>query len=73
MENMINVTNSKCIHDNYNKQPIFNVPTEKNGIYCREHKMENMVDVKHKRCIHNNCNKRPHFNVPIKKKGNVLF
>jgi hypothetical protein len=36
---------SKCIFENCIKQPSFNLPTEKNGLYCSEHKLENMINV----------------------------
>ena len=45
----------KCHNENCMKQPVFNLPTETNGMYCREHKLENMIDVKHKRCSYDNC------------------
>ena len=33
----------------------FNIPDQKIGIYCFEHKKENMIDVSNKTCLENNC------------------
>ena len=42
----------KCMKKECNKIPSFNLPTEKKGLYCSEHKKENMIDVMNKkRCI----------------------
>ncbi len=51
---MVVVKSKKCIYENCNKQPLFNLINEKKPIYCSNHKLENMIDVKHKRCI--DCN-----------------
>ena len=59
----------RCIHDNCNKQPTFNLPTETKAIYCSEHKKPGMIDIKSKRCIHENCNIRPNFNLPDETKA----
>ena len=59
----------KCLYEGCNKQSYFNVPTEKNGIYCFEHKKENMINVKDKHCIEKGCNKQSYFNVPTEKTG----
>jgi hypothetical protein len=56
-----------CIHEDCNKQPVFNYPSEKRAIYCKTHKLENMIDVMHKKCIH--CNKIPYYNYPSEKRG----
>ena len=66
---MIDITHKRCIENNCNTQPTFNLPNEKNGIYCTEHKKENMIDVKNKICKEKDCNKRSHFNLPSKKVG----
>ena len=63
----------KCIYENCNKIPTFNLPTETRGLYCFEHKKENMINVKHKRCIHPNCNKQPSFNLPTETRGLYCF
>ena len=59
----------KCIEDNCNKYPIYNLPDKKTGIYCKEHSKENMIDFKHKKCLDTNCNIRPSFNLPNEKTG----
>jgi len=59
----------KCIQDNCNKKPNFNLPNEKVGIYCKQHCKENMIDIIHKKCLKDNCNKRPNFNLPNEKVG----
>ena len=59
----------KCLEENCNKQPHFNLPNKKDGIYCKEHSKANMIDVKSKRCLYENCNKQPNFNLPDKKEG----
>jgi len=66
---MINVINKRCIETNCNKQPNYNLPTEKKAIYCFAHKKENMIDIKNKRCIENNCTNRPIYNLPTEKKA----
>src|SRR3989344_4196037 len=64
---------SKCLHEECNKRPTFNLPTETKGLYCSEHKLENMIDVIHKRCAHEGCNKRPNFNLPTEIRGLYCF
>ena len=59
---MIDVISKKCISENCNTRPNFNVLGEK-AIYCNEHKLDGMIDVKHIRCISENCNTRPTYNV----------
>ncbi len=55
----------KCVKA---KQPNFNLPGEKTGIWCKHcpDKPPNAIDVKHKLCP---CGKRPHFNLPGEKVG----
>ena len=60
---MVNVKDKKCIYENCNKIPTFNIITEKKPKYCSEHKKENMVNVRTKKCIYENCNKIPNFNL----------
>ena len=38
-DGMINVISKKCIYNNYDKRPIYNVEGEKRPIYCIEHKL----------------------------------
>lgn len=47
---MIDVKNKRCIHDDCNKQPLYNYLNEKKALYCNEHKLDDMIDVTHKRC-----------------------
>jgi hypothetical protein len=68
-ENMIDVISKRCLQENCNKQPNFNLSNEKIPIYCKEHKKENMVCITSKYCIEENCNKRPNFNLPNEKTG----
>ena len=68
---MIDVKTKKCIEPNCITQPIYNIPTERHGIYCKKHKKENMINIKNKKCVHINCYKIPYFNVPSKK--NAIF
>ena len=60
---MIDVTRKKCLEENCNKIPIYNLVNQNSGIYCLEHKEEHMINVVHKKCNEQNCNKRPSFNV----------
>src|SRR3989338_11228147 len=39
----------KCKHENCNKKPIFNLPTEKKGLYCFEHNPDDNMKAIHKR------------------------
>jgi predicted ester cyclase len=66
---MIDIKNKRCIFDNCNKGPVFNLPTETKALYCSEHKLPNMIDIKNKRCIFDNCNKGPVFNLPTETKA----
>jgi hypothetical protein len=63
---MINVYKKTCIHDNCGSLPTYNLPCEKNGIYCAKHKLSGMIDVKHRKCI--DCGILPSFNL----KGNQI-
>ena len=45
---MVNVNGKKCKEKNCNKRPNFNLPGEKIGIYCSEHKKEGMINIKKK-------------------------
>ena len=65
-DNMIDVKSKRCISENCNKQPTYNVLGKK-AIYCGEHKLNDMIDVIHIRCISENCNTLPSYNVLGKK------
>ena len=61
---MVDVVSKRCDHDGCKKQPHYNHPNEKQGLYCNDHKLEGMVNVIHKRCI--SCNlfiviQKPHI------------
>jgi len=57
-KNMIDVRSITCLHDNCNKQPIFNLPDQKKPLYCLEHKQSKMIDIKNKKCIGKLCDTR---------------
>ena len=59
----------KCLEENCNTQPIYNLPDKKSGLYCAKHRKENMVDIKSKHCIEINCNKQLAFNLQTEKIG----
>jgi hypothetical protein len=64
---MINVVDPKCIKCNL-KIPLFNISTEKKGLYCNDCKLPDMINVVDPKCI--KCNlKRPSFNLPTETKG----
>jgi Holliday junction resolvase len=66
---MVDIKHKKCLEENCNKQPTYNLPDKKIGIYCLKHKKDNMVDIKNKKCLEENCNKQPIYNLPDKKIG----
>ena len=43
---MIDVINKKCIFEGCIKTRTFNLPSEKNPIYCFEHKKDNMINIR---------------------------
>ena len=49
---MIDVRSKRCIYEDCIKSPLYNIPTLKTPIYCKEHKLDEMIDVKSKRCIY---------------------
>ena len=61
-ENMIDVKSKRCLEEKCNKIPIFNLPNNKKGIYCSDHKIDGMIDVISKRCLEENCNIQASFN-----------
>ena len=44
-DNMIIIKKQKCIHKMCKRNARFNIPTEKNAIYCIDHKLPVMIDV----------------------------
>lgn len=59
---MVNVKTKKCIGENCEKIPSYNIFGEKKPLYCAECKTINMVDVIHKKCCFENCTKIPTYN-----------
>ena len=59
---MIDVKSKRCLEEKCNKIPIFNLPNNKKGIYCSDHKIDGMIDVISKRCLEENCNIQASFN-----------
>jgi len=53
--------------DDCNRGPSFNLPGEKKGIYCSEHRLKDMINVKQKACLQDNCAKQPCCNYPDQK------
>jgi hypothetical protein len=49
-ENMVNVKNKLCIHQDCKRQRKYNYVNEKNPLYCGEHKKDGMIDIMSKRC-----------------------
>ena len=66
---MINVTNRRCEDISCQKHPHYNIPGEKSGKFCNEHKQPGMVNVKSKKCQDPNCQKHPLYNFPGEKSG----
>ena len=60
---------SKCKFNDCDKRAIFNIPTEKRGNYCKEHKSEQMIDVMNPKCFYEGCGKIPGYNFVGEKKG----
>ena len=61
--------NRTCLEKGCDKQPNFNTPDEKKGLYCSQHKKIGMIDVKHPTCEVEGCKKRPSFNTVGAKRG----
>jgi len=66
---IINNMTAFCIHVNCKSQPNFNIPSEKQGIYCKKHKLTGMINVFANICIHENCQTQSLYNIPSVKKG----
>ena len=66
---MINVKAKTCIHEGCNIIPIYNLPGEKNALYCAKHKKDIMIDIRHQKCQYEECNIRPSYNYPNEKIG----
>ena len=66
---MVDVKHKRCLEENCDKRPNFNLPNEKIGIYCSVHKKIDMVDISHKKCLEENCDTQPNFNLPNENVG----
>lgn len=69
--NMVNVNNKKCAFvfpdkSRCIKNPLFNLPGKKGGMYCSSHAPDGYVDVFHSKCIYEDkegkCNSSPSYN-----------
>jgi len=72
-DRMINVKRismpKTCEYPDCHKIPRFNIPTNKCGLYCSEHKKYNMVDVVTKKCSKPDCYAYPKYNFAHKTGG----
>jgi hypothetical protein len=62
-----------CIEDGCCTRCNYNLPTEKTGLYCREHKNADMINVNDKKCIKERCLKIPSYNFPMKREKLYCF
>ena len=69
---MVNVISKQCAESGCDKQPHYNNPGEKGGLYCSTHKKDGMVDVKHPRCAEPECGTRPSYNNPGEKECYIV-
>lgn len=69
--NMVNVNNKKCAFvfpdkSRCIKNPLFNLPGKKGGVYCSSHAPDGYVDVFHSKCIYKDrdgiCNSSSSYN-----------
>lgn len=58
-----------CAYETCVKFPIFNIPTEKTGLYCVTHKEKNMINIKSKKCKNENCMLQPTYGFEIDNKS----
>lgn len=42
---MINIRDKTCKQERCNKIPLYNLPNEKSGLYCSDHKKDDILDV----------------------------
>jgi len=63
----------KCLENDCDTRPSFNLATEKTPLYCYEHKRENMVGVVSKKCLENDCKTHPVYNYSELTKGIYCF
>ena len=58
-----------CVYPKCKTIPIYNLPTQKYGSHCKQHKLEDMIDVKNSTCTANDCKKRANYNYRKSNKG----
>ena len=58
-----------CVYPKCKTIPIYNLPTQKYGSHCKQHKLENMIDVKNSICTVNDCKTRANYNYRKSNKG----
>lgn len=59
-----NTKTKRCIEENCDIIPTFNLKDEITRLYCKLHAKKDMVDISHKMCKYASCEIRPHFNLP---------
>ena len=67
LKGMVQIGKPTCLK--CSKQPVFNIPGEKKGLYCFDHQKPGMKNVVSKRCEAKDCEKQPNFNYPDQKRG----
>ena len=70
---MIDIKHKKCLETECNKRPNFNIPSERQAIYCFKHKKIGMENVTNKKCLEPDCNKIPSFNIISESQGVYCF
>ena len=59
----------RCKEPECSMRPCYNMPGDKLGVYCKEHKKCDMVDVNNPRCKVRKCSRVPSVNKPGEKRG----
>jgi len=59
----------ECHYKTCTKQPNFNEPHKKGGMFCKEHKSPKMVNVHARICLNSTCNKPSRYNISTRKRG----
>ena len=63
------IKNTLCIYPKCKTIPIYNLPTQKYGSHCKQHKKPDMIDVKNNICTANDCKTRANYNYRKTSKG----
>jgi len=58
-----------CVYPKCKTIPIYNLPSQKYGSHCKQHKEPDMIDVKNNICTANNCKTRANYNYRKTSKG----